>query len=39
MTYFNSDRGADVIDRARGEISQVRFRVQVLHLVWEGLVG
>jgi hypothetical protein len=25
MTYFNNDPGADVIDRVRGEISQVRF--------------
>eukprot|EP00882_Tetradesmus_deserticola_P020165 GHRQ01021735.1.p2 GENE.GHRQ01021735.1~~GHRQ01021735.1.p2 ORF type:complete len:100 (+),score=39.49 GHRQ01021735.1:256-555(+) len=24
MTYFNSDPGADVIDRVRGEISQVK---------------
>jgi hypothetical protein len=24
MTYFNNDPGADVIDRVRGEISQVR---------------
>jgi vesicle-associated membrane protein 7 len=38
MTYFNSDPGADVIDRVRGEISQVRFRVWVIHKV-DGFLG
>jgi hypothetical protein len=37
MTYFNSDPGADVIDRVRGEISQVRYKVELEVLKGPGL--